>query len=40
MAPAMQDARLYQVGGALEAALVSQWGGHLISKAPALGGSK
>jgi aspartyl-tRNA(Asn)/glutamyl-tRNA(Gln) amidotransferase subunit A len=40
MAPAMQDARLYQVGSALEAALVSQWGGHLISKAPALGGSK
>ena len=40
MAPAMEDARLYQVGSALEAALVSQWGGHLISKAPALGGSK
>jgi aspartyl-tRNA(Asn)/glutamyl-tRNA(Gln) amidotransferase subunit A len=40
MAPAMQDARLYQVGSALEAALVSQWGGHLISKAPELGGSK
>jgi aspartyl-tRNA(Asn)/glutamyl-tRNA(Gln) amidotransferase subunit A len=40
MAPAMADARLYQVGSALEAALVSQWGGHLISKAPALGGSK
>jgi aspartyl-tRNA(Asn)/glutamyl-tRNA(Gln) amidotransferase subunit A len=40
MAPAMQDARLYQVGSALEAALVSQWGGHLISKVPALGGSK
>jgi aspartyl-tRNA(Asn)/glutamyl-tRNA(Gln) amidotransferase subunit A len=40
MAPAMQDARLYQVGSALEAALVSQWGGNLISKVPALGGSK
>ncbi len=40
MAPAMCDDRLYQVGGALEAALVSKWGGHLISKAPALGGSK
>jgi aspartyl-tRNA(Asn)/glutamyl-tRNA(Gln) amidotransferase subunit A len=40
MAPAMCDDRLYNVGGALEAALVSQWGGHLISKAPALGGSK
>jgi aspartyl-tRNA(Asn)/glutamyl-tRNA(Gln) amidotransferase subunit A len=40
MAPAMCDDRLYQVGGALEAALVSAWGGHLISKVPALGGSK
>ncbi|MEJ6607873.1 MAG: Asp-tRNA(Asn)/Glu-tRNA(Gln) amidotransferase subunit GatA [Candidatus Planktophila sp.] len=40
MAPAMQDQRLYQVGGALEAALVSKWGGHLISKAPSLGGAK
>ena len=40
MAPAMQDQRLYQVGAALEAALVSKWGGHLISKAPALGGAK
>ena len=40
MAPAMCDDRLYNVGGALEAALASKWGGHLISKAPALGGSK
>ena len=40
MAPAMCDDRLYQVGGALEAALVSSWGGHLISKVPALGGGK
>jgi aspartyl-tRNA(Asn)/glutamyl-tRNA(Gln) amidotransferase subunit A len=40
MAPAMQDQRLYQVGAALEAALVAKWGGHLISKAPALGGAK
>jgi aspartyl-tRNA(Asn)/glutamyl-tRNA(Gln) amidotransferase subunit A len=40
MAPAMQDQRLYQVGAVLEAALVSKWGGHLISKAPALGGAK
>jgi aspartyl-tRNA(Asn)/glutamyl-tRNA(Gln) amidotransferase subunit A len=40
MAPAMCDDRLYQVGGALEAALVSKWGGHLITKVPALGGSK
>jgi aspartyl-tRNA(Asn)/glutamyl-tRNA(Gln) amidotransferase subunit A len=40
MAPAMCDDRLYNVGGALEAALASKWGGRLISKAPALGGSK
>lgn len=40
MAPAMQDQRLYQVGAALEAALVTKWGAHLISKAPALGGAK
>jgi len=40
MAPAMQDQRLYQVGAALEAALVSKWGGYLISKAPALAGAK
>jgi len=40
MAPAMQDQRLYNVGAALEAALVSKWGGHLISKAPAWGGAK
>ena len=40
MAPAMQDQRLYNVGAALEAALVSKWGAHLISKAPALGGAK
>ena len=40
MAPAMQDQRLYQAGAALEAALSSQWGGHLITKAPALTGGK
>ena len=41
MAPAMQDQRLYQAGAALEAALTSQWGGALITKAPALkGGAK
>jgi aspartyl-tRNA(Asn)/glutamyl-tRNA(Gln) amidotransferase subunit A len=38
MAPAMQDQRLYQAGAALEAALSSQWGGNLITKAPALTG--
>ena len=40
MAPAMQDHRLYNVGSALEAALLSKWGAPLLSKAPALGGSK
>jgi aspartyl-tRNA(Asn)/glutamyl-tRNA(Gln) amidotransferase subunit A len=40
MAPAMQDQRLYNVGAALEAALLSKWGAPLLSKAPALGGSK
>jgi aspartyl-tRNA(Asn)/glutamyl-tRNA(Gln) amidotransferase subunit A len=40
MAPAMQDQRLYQVGSALEAALLSQWGAPILDKAPALGGSK
>lgn len=38
MAPAMQDQRLYQVGSALEAALNSQWGAPILSKAPSLGG--
>ena len=40
MAPAMEDHRLYNVGAALEAALLSKWGGALLDKAPALGGSK
>ncbi len=40
MAPAMQDQRLYQAGAALEAALLSQWGAPILSKAPALAGSK
>lgn len=39
MAPAMQDQRLYNVGAALEAALLSKWGSPLLSKAPTLGGS-
>jgi len=38
MAPAMQDQRLYQVGAALEAALVSKWGAPILSKAPSMGG--
>ena len=40
MAPAMEDHRLYNVGAALEAALLSKWGGALLDKAPTLGGSK
>ncbi|HEV7741627.1 MAG TPA: Asp-tRNA(Asn)/Glu-tRNA(Gln) amidotransferase subunit GatA [Pseudolysinimonas sp.] len=36
MAPAREDARLYTVGAALEALLVSSWGGPLLSKAPSL----
>jgi len=39
MAPAMQDQRLYQVGAALEAALVSKWGAPILSKAPSMGGA-
>ena len=40
MAPAMQDQRLYQAGGALEAALLSKWGAPLLSKAPVLAGRR
>ena len=40
MAPAMEDQRLYNVGAALETALLSKWGAPLLSKAPALGGAK
>ncbi|MDP1711663.1 MAG: Asp-tRNA(Asn)/Glu-tRNA(Gln) amidotransferase subunit GatA [Candidatus Nanopelagicaceae bacterium] len=40
MAPAMQDQRLYSVGAALEAALLSKWGAPLLSRIPALGGVK
>ena len=36
MAPARQDARLYTVGGALEALLEDKWGHTLPSRAPAL----
>ncbi len=36
MAPARQDARLYSVGGALEALLEDTWGHTLISQAPRL----
>lgn len=36
MAPAMADDRLYQVGSALEQALVDRWGHHLIMEVPNL----
>ena len=36
MAPIREDARLYTVGAALESLLEQQWGGTLLSKAPAL----
>jgi aspartyl-tRNA(Asn)/glutamyl-tRNA(Gln) amidotransferase subunit A len=36
MAPSLADDRLYNVGAALEAALVDKWGHHLIEEAPAL----
>ncbi len=38
MSPAMQDQRMYLVGAALEAALLSKWGAPLLSQAPALAG--
>jgi aspartyl-tRNA(Asn)/glutamyl-tRNA(Gln) amidotransferase subunit A len=37
MAGAMKDDRLYQVGAALEAALLSKWGAPILSGAPKLG---
>ncbi len=36
LAPATEDARLYNVGAALEAMLVDQWGGPLLAQAPEL----
>ena len=36
LAPAHEDARLYRIGAALEKALVAEWGGTLVSKAPEL----
>jgi len=39
MAPAMADDRLYNVGAALERALLAQWGTPLLSKAPELAGA-
>ena len=37
MAPAMKDDRMYQVGSALEAALVSKWGKPILANIPKLG---
>ena len=40
MAPAMQDQRMYSVGAALEASLLTQWGAPLLSQIPALAVAK
>ena len=40
MSPAMKDDRMYLVGGALEAALLSKWGKPILDFAPKLVGSK
>jgi aspartyl-tRNA(Asn)/glutamyl-tRNA(Gln) amidotransferase subunit A len=40
MSPVMKDERMYSVGAALEAALLSKWGAPLLDKAPVLGGAK
>ena len=37
MAPAMKDDRMYQVGAALEASLLSKWGKPILASAPLLG---
>ena len=37
MAPAMKDDRMYQVGAALEASLLSKWGKPILALAPVLG---
>ena len=39
LVPVLEDARLYRVGAALEAALVQRWGGPILAKAPALKGA-
>ena len=36
LAPAREDARLYNVGAALEQLLEAQWGGPLLAQAPDL----
>ena len=40
MAPAMKDDRMYQVGAALEAALLSKWGKPILASVPDLGAAK
>jgi aspartyl-tRNA(Asn)/glutamyl-tRNA(Gln) amidotransferase subunit A len=37
MAPAMKDDRMYKVGAALEAALLTKWGKPILDNAPVLG---
>ena len=37
MAPAMKDDRMYKVGAALEAALLTKWGKPILDNAPTLG---
>ena len=37
MSPAMKDDLMYQVGGTLEAALLSKWGQPILANAPVLG---
>jgi aspartyl-tRNA(Asn)/glutamyl-tRNA(Gln) amidotransferase subunit A len=39
MAPAMADDRLYNVGAAIERALINKWGGNLLTKIPELAGA-
>jgi aspartyl-tRNA(Asn)/glutamyl-tRNA(Gln) amidotransferase subunit A len=39
MAPAMADDRLYNVGAAIERALINKWGGNLLTKIPELAGT-
>jgi aspartyl-tRNA(Asn)/glutamyl-tRNA(Gln) amidotransferase subunit A len=36
----MKDERMYLVGAALEAALLSKWGAPLLDKAPTLAGAR
>ena len=40
MSPVMKDDRMYSVGAALEAALLSKWGAPLLDRAPMMGGAR